>query len=92
MQPFPVSPRAGPWGARASPRRRWAFVAECVHYTLTLDPDVMLLGLGFPNEQDAALHAAAAFRPLDTAALRTVRERAHTAIQDKGPVWWNPPA
>ena len=39
-------------------------VAECLHYTLTLDPDVALLGLSFPNEQDAAFAAARAFRPL----------------------------
>ena len=35
-------------------------VEECVRYTLTLDPDVALLGLSFPNEQDAAFAAAAA--------------------------------
>ena len=28
--------------------------AECLRYTLTCDPDVALLGLSFPNEQDAA--------------------------------------
>ncbi|WP_208721505.1 aldo/keto reductase [Corallococcus aberystwythensis] len=65
-------------------------VAECVRYTLTLDPDVMLMGMGFPNEQDAALQAASAFRPLDAAGMRAVRERAHAAIQGKGAVWWNP--
>lgn len=27
-------------------------VSECLHYTLTLDPDVALLGLSFPNEQE----------------------------------------
>ncbi|MBZ4330709.1 aldo/keto reductase [Corallococcus sp. AS-1-12] len=66
-------------------------VAECVRYTLTLEPDVMLMGMGFPNEQDAALHAASAFQPLDAAGMRAVRERAHAAIQGKGAVWWNPP-
>ncbi|NPD23094.1 aldo/keto reductase [Corallococcus exiguus] len=67
-------------------------VAECVQYTLTLDPDVMLMGMGFPNEQDAALQSAAAFQPLDAAGMQAVRERAHTAIQEKGAVWWNPPS
>ncbi|WP_375743001.1 aldo/keto reductase [Corallococcus interemptor] len=67
-------------------------VAECVRYTLTLEPDVMLMGMGFPNEQDAALHAASAFQPLDAAGMRAVRERAHAAIQGKGAVWWNPPS
>jgi hypothetical protein len=33
-------------------------VEECLHYTLTLDPDVALLGLSYPNEQDAAFDAA----------------------------------
>ncbi|RYZ38939.1 MAG: aldo/keto reductase [Myxococcaceae bacterium] len=78
--------------ARDTPVLPHLSVAECVHYTLTLEPDVMLLGLGFPNEQDAALQAAAAFRPLDDAALRTVRARAHAAIEGKGAVWWNPPS
>lgn len=65
-------------------------VAECLHYTLTLDPDVALLGLSFPNEQDAAFAAARAFRPLAPAEMARVRERAVDAIRDKGPVWWNP--
>jgi aryl-alcohol dehydrogenase-like predicted oxidoreductase len=64
--------------------------AECLHYTLTLDPDVALLGLSFPNEQDAAFAAARAFRPLSPEAMARVRERAVAAIRDKGPVWWNP--
>src|SRR5207244_11202759 len=36
-------------------------VAECVRYTLTVDPDVALLGMSFPNEQDEALAAADEF-------------------------------
>ncbi|GMU00672.1 hypothetical protein KH5H1_47920 [Corallococcus caeni] len=78
--------------ARDTPALPHLSVEECVRYTLTLDPDVMLLGMGFPNEQDAALQAAAAFGPLDAAGLQAVRERAHAAIQDKGEVWWNPPS
>jgi 1-deoxyxylulose-5-phosphate synthase len=66
-------------------------VEECLHYTLTLDPDVALLGMSFPNEQDAALAAAATFRPLDPQKMEDIRKRAKIAIQDKGPVWWNPP-
>ncbi|MCA8953995.1 MAG: aldo/keto reductase [Planctomycetes bacterium] len=66
-------------------------VAECVHYTLTLDPDVALLGLSFQNEQDAAFAAAHAFDvPLPATELAAIRARAATAIADKGPVWWNP--
>ena len=65
-------------------------VEECLHYTLTLDPDVTLLGLSFPNEQDAALAAARTFRPLDASAMTSVRARAAVAVRDKGDVWWNP--
>jgi aryl-alcohol dehydrogenase-like predicted oxidoreductase len=65
-------------------------VEECVRYTLTLDPDVALLGMSFANEQDAALAAAAAFRPLSPEQLADVRQRAQRAIEGKGAVWWNP--
>lgn len=65
-------------------------VEECLHYTLTLDPDVALLGMSFPNEQDAAFAAARSFRPLTPAQLEDIRNRAATAIQGKGDVWWNP--
>jgi aryl-alcohol dehydrogenase-like predicted oxidoreductase len=65
-------------------------VEECVHYTLTLGPDVALLGMSFPNEQDAALHAAAAFQPLPTERMVDVRRRAVRAMEGKGAVWWNP--
>jgi aryl-alcohol dehydrogenase-like predicted oxidoreductase len=65
-------------------------VAECLHYTLTLDPDVALLGLSFENEQDAAFAAARAFAPLSEEGLAAIRARAALAIRDKGPVWWDP--
>ncbi|AFE10706.1 aldo/keto reductase [Corallococcus coralloides DSM 2259] len=78
--------------ARDTPVLPHLSVAECVQYTLTLEPDVMLMGMGFPNEQDAALRAAAVFQPLDAAGMQAVRERAHAAIQGKGAVWWNPPS
>jgi hypothetical protein len=66
-------------------------VDECVRYTLTLDPDTALLGLSFPNEQDAAWAAARAFVPLTARELADVRQRAAAAIAGKGDVWWNPP-
>jgi aryl-alcohol dehydrogenase-like predicted oxidoreductase len=66
-------------------------VAECLHYTLTLDPDVTLLGLSFPNEQDAVLRAFEKFRPLGKDKLEEIENRAAQAIADKGPCWWNPP-
>jgi hypothetical protein len=65
-------------------------VDDCLHYTLTLDPDVALLGLSFPNEQDAAFASAQRFRPLNEAQMVEIRTRAVAARQDKGPCWWNP--
>ncbi len=65
-------------------------VAECLHYTLTLDPDVALLGLSFPNEQDQAFAAAKTFAPLSRAQMEDIRHRAIAARHDKGPCWWNP--
>lgn len=66
-------------------------VAECLHYTLTLHPDVALLGLSFPNEQDAAFKALAEYQPLSPAEMEQIRRRAAIAIEGKGPCWWNPP-
>lgn len=65
-------------------------VSECLHYTLTLDPDVTLLGLSFPNEQDAAFAAAMHFKPFTSEQMEDVRRRALEARKDKGPCWWNP--
>ena len=65
-------------------------VEECVHYTLTLDPDVALLGLSFPNEQDEAFAAARAFMPLSDERMADVAQRAVDARREKGPCWWNP--
>jgi len=65
-------------------------VSECLHYTLTLDPDVALLGLSFPNEQELAFAAAQSFQPLDASQMEEIRQRALIARRDKGPCWWNP--
>jgi 1-deoxyxylulose-5-phosphate synthase len=65
-------------------------VADCLHYTLTLDPDVALLGLSFPNEQDQAFAAARSFTPLSSHQMQGIRQRAIEARQNKGPCWWNP--
>jgi 1-deoxyxylulose-5-phosphate synthase len=65
-------------------------VEECLHYTLTLDPDVALLGLSFPNEQDQAFAAARSFQPLGAERMADIRRRAAEARRDKGPCWWNP--
>lgn len=92
-QPLQLRPRGklssgGVEGAQAVLPRLG--VAECVHYTLTLDPDVALLGLSFPNEQDEAFAAARSFAPLSADAMEEVRRRAVEARQEKGPCWWNP--
>jgi len=63
---------------------------ECVHYTLTVDPDVALLGMSFPNEQDAAFEAALSFAPLTSNRMEDIRLRAAKAIKNKGTCWWNP--
>ncbi len=65
-------------------------VSDCLHYTLTIDPDVALLGLSFPNEQDQAFAAARHFVPLTADQMEDIRHRALAARKDKGPCWWNP--
>ena len=65
-------------------------VTDCLHYTLTLNPDVTLLGLSFPNEQEAAFRAFELFRPLAAAQLKEIEGRAARAIEGKGRCWWNP--
>lgn len=75
----------------ASPTLPRLTVSECVRYTLTADPDVALLGMSFPNEQDAAFAAARDLQALSAAEMAAVRERAVLAMQGKGPAWWNPP-
>src|SRR5512138_1359870 len=58
-------------------------VEECVRYTLTCDPDVALLGLSFPNEQDAAFAAAEAFQEMSSEERFRTRTRAAEAMKDK---------
>jgi 1-deoxyxylulose-5-phosphate synthase len=66
-------------------------VEQCMHYTLTCDPDVALLGLSDPTEQDAAFVAAQAFTaPLDPEQMATIRQLAVAAVAHKGPCRWNP--
>src|SRR5215475_1717838 len=66
-------------------------VEQCVHYTLTCDPDVALLGLSDPAEQDAAFAAAKIFAaPLDPVQMTTIRQLAVAAVAHKGPCRWNP--
>lgn len=80
----PLPPEsAGKRLPRLSPR-------ECLHYTLTAGPDVALLGLSTPEEQDAAFEAARNFEPLSPGEMEDARRRAAEAVAAKGPCWWNP--
>lgn len=94
QRPLQARPRGKVSSGGGAPTRELPHleVAECLHYTLTRDPDVALLGLSFPNEQDPAFAAAEAFtEPLSEDRLAAIRARAETAIEGKGPCWWNPP-
>ncbi len=94
-RPLEARPRgkfsSGGKESSAAPQLPRLTVAECLHYTLSVGPDVTLLGLSFPNEQDAAWAAWADFRPLDARQLEEIRRRAAEAIEGKGECWWNPP-
>lgn len=65
-------------------------VEECVRCTMTLDPDVALLGLSNEDEQDHAFAAAERFVPMSPEELHDVRRRAAAAIAGKGRNWWDP--
>ena len=93
-RPLELRPRgklsSGGKESDAAPALPRLTVAECLHYTLTIGPDVALLGLSFPNEQDAAFEALGSFRPLTQEQMEETRRRAAQAIEGKGPCWWNP--
>jgi len=65
-------------------------VETCVRYAMTCDPDVVLLGLSFENEQDAAFAAAAHYTPMSAEEQAETRRRAAEAARGKGRVWWDP--
>ena len=94
-QPLQARPRgkfsSGGDAVAAEPQLPRLSVAECLHYTLTHNPDVALLGLSFPNEQDAAFRAFEAFHPQGKEKLAEIGMRAAQAIEGKGHCWWNPP-
>jgi len=91
-QPLQRRPRGkiSSGGVVGAPRLPHLTPEECLHYTLTCDPDVALLGLSFANEQDAAFAAAGTFRRLSPPLLAEMRRRAAVAVSGKGPCWWNP--
>jgi aryl-alcohol dehydrogenase-like predicted oxidoreductase len=92
-RPLADSPRAkdnAPPAGPLMPTLPHLSVFECLSYTLTLDPDVTLLGLSLPAEQDIAFVAADEFSPLPPQRMADIRRRAQKAIRSKGPLWWNP--
>lgn len=91
-QPLAERPRGkvSSGGGATAPLLPHMTAEQCLHYTLTCDPDVALLGLSFPNEQDAAFAAVQTFRPLTAARLAELRAAGRRAIEGKGAIWWNP--
>ena len=65
-------------------------VQQCIDYTLSIAPDVALLGLSYPNEQDAAFAAAEQTTPLSARELLAIQRLAAEARREKGACWWNP--
>ncbi|MBI3723340.1 aldo/keto reductase, partial [bacterium] len=64
--------------------------ARCVRYTLSLDPDVALLGMSTPAEVEVALGAAAGARDVTALEQHETRAWARRELEGKGPFWWNP--
>jgi len=93
-QPLKARPRgkfgSGAEAANDKPLLPHMTVKDCVRFTLTVDPDVALLGMSFPNEQDEALAAAEQFEPLHPEEVVAVAQRASTAVLEKGACHWNP--
>ncbi|MBI4979874.1 MAG: aldo/keto reductase [Spirochaetes bacterium] len=75
-------------GGSTAPLLPHLSVAECLYYSLTCDPDVTLLGMSFPNEQDAVFEAMKKFSPLGTDAMEQIRQKAAEAMKGKGSRWW----
>ena len=93
-QPLQERPRgkfsSGGGNSDTAPELPHMSVAECLHYTLSIGPDVALLGMSFPNEQDAVMEALRSFIPLGADELSNIRVRAKASIEGKGKCWWNP--
>lgn len=93
-QPLQERPRgkfsSGGAESGSAPELPCLSVDDCLLYTLTINPDVALLGMSFPNEQDAVMEAYRTFRPLSAGEISDIRHRAEVAIQGKGACWWNP--
>jgi len=65
-------------------------VAECVRYTLTRGPDVALLGMSVPSEQDAVRTALDAFVPMTEGELAEAERHGADAVLGKGSCHWDP--
>jgi 1-deoxyxylulose-5-phosphate synthase len=91
LPPLPHGLRSAAGQAAGQPLLPHLSVEQCVYYTLTCDPDVALLGLSDPSEQDAAFAAVQSFTaPLGAQQMATIRQHAVAAVAGKGPCRWNP--
>jgi 1-deoxyxylulose-5-phosphate synthase len=91
LPPLPHGLRSAAGQAAGQPLLPYLSVEQCVYYTLTCDPDVALLGLSDPSEQDAAFAVVQSFTaPLGAQQMATIRQCAIAAVVDKGPCRWNP--
>lgn len=79
-----------PLQPESTPMMPFLSVEDCLHYTLTCEPDVALLGMSFPNELDAAVEAARHFTPLSHERMAEISLEAARAAEGKGECWWNP--
>ncbi len=84
----PLEPPVPPTGS--GPALPHLSIGECVHYTLTCGPDVALLGMSTAAELEAALAAAASFRPLSSGELAVLEAQAAEAVKGKGRCHWDP--
>lgn len=64
--------------------------ARCVRYTLSIGPDVALLGMSTPGEVEEDVGAALAAEPMTPEEEQATREWARRELEGKGPFWWNP--
>jgi aryl-alcohol dehydrogenase-like predicted oxidoreductase len=91
LQEWPSHLRRAAAQPSATPLLPHLSVAQCLHYTLTCDPDVALLGLSVPAEQNAAFAAARAFvGPLSQEHMTAIEQAAVAAVAHKNPCRWNP--
>lgn len=86
----PLADSDNRWRPGMPPKLPHLEIADCVHYTMTCDPDVALLGMSTTEELDAAVQAATAFEPLPPDRMTEIRRQAALAAEGKGTCHWDP--